>query len=60
MTNSVNIRVMMPKKYHKALAKKSAKGKSIREQVKLAAMRELIASGLVKPSKIDREMCGME
>jgi len=55
----INIRVGMPLKYHRALKKKAKDGESIREQVKTAAIKQLIADGRVIPSKQDREIYGV-
>jgi len=49
----------MPLKYHRALKKKAKDGESIREQVKTAAIKQLIADGRVIPSKQDREIYGV-
>jgi len=48
-------------KFHRALKKKVVTGenRSKQEALKVAAMRSLIADGLVRPSKIERQMCGI-
>ena len=58
---SKHIWINLPMKFHRALKKKVVTGenRSKQEALKVAAMRSLIADGLVRPSKIERQMCGI-
>ena len=62
--NMTGINLYLPKKFQHALKKKAeqdgVKHKSKRNVARSIIMRDLIKCGLVKPSKIDRQMCGLE
>lgn len=57
-----NIRIELPKKFHNALKRKAkTQGHTSKRLVaKVDLMRQLIKDGLVRPSNIDRQVCGLK
>ena len=61
----INMRLEWPIKIRRAISKKARMNEknrlvSARDEVYIYTLKGLIADGLVRPSKIERQMCGID